>query len=96
MKTSKSIIGVLSGVAVGAAIGILFAPDKGTETRNRIVRKSKDLKNKAMNSIKEGLDSVSETYNSVLSKGEELVKKGKEDIRTEEKDIRAVREQMNK
>jgi gas vesicle protein len=43
MDTGKVVVGVLAGVAVGALIGILFAPDKGCETRRKISKKSHDL-----------------------------------------------------
>ena len=35
MKT-KSFFSLLTGRAAGAALGLLFAPDKGTETRKRV------------------------------------------------------------
>lgn len=43
MDTGKVVVGVLAGVAVGALIGILFAPDKGCETRRKISKKSHDM-----------------------------------------------------
>ncbi len=43
MKTGKALIGILTGVAAGAAVGMLFAPHKGRKTRNKISRKSKEL-----------------------------------------------------
>jgi gas vesicle protein len=42
MSSGKVLLGVLAGVAAGALIGILFAPDKGSETRKKIVEKGED------------------------------------------------------
>ena len=38
MKNNKveMIIGILTGVAIGAGVGILFAPNKGSKTRGKI------------------------------------------------------------
>ncbi len=35
-NSSNTIIGILAGTAIGATLGILFAPDKGVNTRQRI------------------------------------------------------------
>lgn len=42
-NTSKVLVSLASGVALGAALGILFAPDKGSVTRKKIKNKSKKL-----------------------------------------------------
>lgn len=43
MKTNKAILGIISGMAIGAVLGVLFAPDKGANTRKKIAKKSRDL-----------------------------------------------------
>ena len=45
---------VLVGVTVGAILGILYAPDKGSETRRRLSDKGKDLKD-AWNALSEAV-----------------------------------------
>ena len=46
---TKVIVALLAGMAAGAALGILFAPESGTETRDKL---SESLK-KLSDSIKE-------------------------------------------
>lgn len=87
MKTSKTIIGVLSGVAVGAALGILFAPDKGTNTRKKIAKKSNAAKDSLKDSFDEFLETVSDKYNSLVSKGEDLLEEGKEEYKNAKNQI---------
>ena len=40
---SNFLLGFLAGAAAGAIAGILFAPDKGSQTRQNIRKKVKDL-----------------------------------------------------
>jgi gas vesicle protein len=52
---------IIVGSLLGATIGLLFAPYKGSRTRNRIARKSKNLASK-----------LKEEANSLIEKAEEL------------------------
>lgn len=42
-NTSKILIGFVAGAAIGGALGILLAPDKGSETRRRIVERGNEM-----------------------------------------------------
>lgn len=57
---STAAIALLAGLAVGAVLGILFAPDSGKKTRERISDKALDLADNA----KDGLYSLKDKINS--------------------------------
>jgi len=40
---TKVVVALLAGLAAGAALGILFAPEKGTETRDKLTESLKKL-----------------------------------------------------
>ncbi|MBK9637063.1 MAG: YtxH domain-containing protein [Bacteroidetes bacterium] len=71
MKEGKIVLGVLAGLAAGAVLGILLAPDKGSNTRKKITGKG----SKYMDDIKEKLNDV---YHSILDKSDSLVDNGEE------------------
>ena len=52
-NTTKIIGALLLGAAVGVAIGILLAPDKGSETRKKMADGASDLATDAEEEIKE-------------------------------------------
>ncbi|HEY9002137.1 MAG TPA: YtxH domain-containing protein [Mucilaginibacter sp.] len=75
---SKVVVALLAGLAAGAALGILFAPEKGTETRDKLTESLKRLgdsiKETAANEIDNlvGLkDKVVDNFKSKLNNTEE-------------------------
>jgi len=58
---------VLLLLLAGVAVGLLIAPDKGSETWNKVVDGLDDVKDKAMDEM-----------NNLVAKGKELVSKGME------------------
>jgi gas vesicle protein len=62
MNSGKLFLGVLGGIAAGALIGILFAPDKGSEIRSKIVKQGEDYLDSIKDRFKTLLDSISGMY----------------------------------
>jgi len=65
MSSGKVLLGVLAGVAAGALLGILFAPDKGSVTRKKIAKKGEDFADELKAKFDELVDSMSEKYDKV-------------------------------
>ena len=55
------VVALLAGLAVGAALGVLFAPATGSETRNLISDKSKDLADSAKDKLQTYKEKVKDT-----------------------------------
>jgi gas vesicle protein len=73
MKTTKILLGILAGVAGGAILGILFAPEKGSRTRRNITNKGSDYANDVKDSFEDLIDSMTKKYQGVLHETERMI-----------------------
>jgi gas vesicle protein len=62
MSSGKVLLGVLAGVAAGALLGILFAPEKGSTTRKKIVSKGEEYVDDLKEKFGEFVDKVSSKF----------------------------------
>jgi gas vesicle protein len=74
-STSKVVMGTLAGVAAGVVLGLLFAPDSGTETRRKIKEGYTDLSESLKSKISDLVTSVKEEYETAKGKATDLANK---------------------
>ncbi len=70
MSAQKILIGTLSGIVAGVAIGLLVAPDKGSETRAKIADTANSLKKKLQSlrgTTTDELDELKEVFENEVS-----------------------------
>ena len=77
---SKIVVALLAGVAVGAALGILFAPESGSATRDRLGKALKDLGDTIKELSNEGLDEMSDAVEKVGDAVKSKVKKAQDTV----------------
>jgi gas vesicle protein len=81
MKDNKVLLGFLGGVAAGALLGILYAPDKGSKTRSKIKQKGSQYADEAKYKAEDMLDTFSKKYETLKAEGKELIAQGKSKLR---------------
>ncbi len=73
-STSKIILGIVGAAAVGVAIGMLMAPEKGTEIRKKLSDTANDLADKMGDMITAGKEKLTEVANSVTRQTDGMIK----------------------
>ena len=66
MDSGKVLLGVLAGLAAGAVIGILFAPDKGSVTRQKVYEKGDEYAEELKDKFNDFVENMSQKCESAL------------------------------
>lgn len=77
---TKVLAALLAGMAAGAAIGILFAPEKGSETRHKLNDSLKDLGDAIKDRSNEQLHHVNELADRLIKTVKTKLKKAEHEI----------------
>ncbi|MDO6604371.1 YtxH domain-containing protein [Arenibacter palladensis] len=59
--SGNTLLALLTGAAIGAGIGILYAPDKGTKTRKRIKKKAMETTDDLTSRISHAKEELTKT-----------------------------------
>ena len=60
-SSENILLALLTGAAIGAGIGILYAPDKGSETRHKIKQKAMDTTHDVSERLKHAKEELTKT-----------------------------------
>jgi gas vesicle protein len=75
-NSGKLVLALLTGAAIGATLGILLAPDKGSETRKKIIGGAKDFADNLKQKAKQRMEKFEEEFddfkNDVKSKADNM------------------------
>jgi gas vesicle protein len=77
MSSGKVLLGLLAGVAAGALLGILFAPEKGSVTRKKISKKGEDFADTLKEKFDEFLNNITEKFDEVKEEVSDFTNPGK-------------------
>lgn len=89
MSSGKLLLGVLAGAAAGAVLGILFAPDKGSVTRSKISKKSRESIDHLKDKFSDFIDNVADNFEEAKDEAASLVASGKAKANEIKRDVKS-------
>lgn len=75
---TKTAIALLAGLAAGAALGLLFAPERGTDTRDKLSESLKNLGDSIKEKAAEEIDSLTDLKDKIVSNIKSKVKQAED------------------
>jgi len=72
MSAGKVLLGVMAGAAAGVVIGILFAPDKGSATRKKILDMADDYAGNLEEKITGVINTITEKVENITDSAKHM------------------------
>jgi gas vesicle protein len=88
MNSGKLVLGVLGGLAAGALMGVLFAPEKGSKTRRKIMNKANDGADALKDKFDSMLESMNDKYEDIWKAKDELISEGEAKLNAVKKELK--------
>ena len=88
MKNNKVILGLIGGLAIGAVLGVLFAPDKGKNTRKKIATKGVDLADNIKTQFEELANLITNKAEKVADDSQEIFETATEKLTDLKNDLK--------
>lgn len=81
MKFAKTLLGLAAATGVGALLGVLFAPKKGSETRRDLANKQKEYEKRLKKEYNKAIDKVSDEIKQADKKVSDAAQAMREEIK---------------
>jgi gas vesicle protein len=75
MNAIKVTLGIFGGIAVGALVGILFAPAKGSSTRRKIIHRGEEFSDELKEKLEDLIDTIVDQYDDTAKSANNLIAK---------------------
>lgn len=81
MSTTKIMLGVLAAAALGAVLGVLYAPAKGSDTRKKFSRKSYNYSEELEEKFNDLIENITEQFQTVVEEVNMMAEKERNEER---------------